>query len=66
MTTDTWPDVRLPRGARWHGAVTLDGVTTEEHFISDGEKLVLLYGDEGKALVASMEEPDGALSPTGG
>lgn len=51
-----WPTLSLPRGARWNGPVTLDGITTEENFISDGEKLVPLDGPEGQAVLRVLAE----------
>lgn len=59
--TIPWPTLSLPRGARWHGSVTIDGVTAELNFISDGTKLVLLDSAEGKAIYGG-EPPVTAVS----
>ena|SRR5437879_6490183 len=53
--TIPWPTLSLPRGARYHGHVTIDGVTTEENFISDGDKLLLIDSDEGKAILEALK-----------
>jgi len=49
-----WPTLKLARGARWHGLVTIDGVTAERFFISDGEQLLLMSSPEGKAVLDAM------------
>ncbi len=49
-----WPTLKLSRGARWHGPVTIDGVTSERYFISDGEQLQLMSSPEGKAVLDAM------------
>lgn len=50
-----WPTLRLSRGAKWHGAVTIAGVTGEHTFISDGVDLVLIESPEGEAVLKALE-----------
>jgi hypothetical protein len=46
--------------------VTIDGVTEDRHFISTGEKLVLLDSAEGQAIVKVLSDEHAAhLSETG-
>lgn len=62
-----WPEHKLPRGARWMGPVTIDSVTADRAFISDGEKLVLVSSPEGLAVMKALDaEREGEQSPTGG
>ncbi|MET4187594.1 hypothetical protein ABIB86_000457 [Bradyrhizobium sp. JR1.7] len=57
-----WPDVKLPRGARWHGPVPQpEGPPAEATLISTGTKLVWPDSVEGKEVLAGME---GEISTT--
>ena len=50
-----WPDVKLPRGAKWHGLVPRPGdEPVEALLISTGEKLVWPDSVEGQAVLADM------------
>jgi hypothetical protein len=51
-----WPEVKLSRGARWHGVIPDEqGQPIEANLISDGEKLVLIDSPEGWAVLGSMQ-----------
>lgn len=67
-----WPEFpTMHRGQRWHGLVTVDGITAERAFIHDGEKLVLVSSPEGLAVMKALDaereaEAVPAELPTGG
>lgn len=61
-----WPDVKLPRGARWHGMIPDEhGEPLEALLISDGERLLLIDSAEGKLLMNEMggEKPTTTILP---